>query len=136
MSIITEKEQKLVLVCIYDPLPLEKIWVDRIRQEKLFEIISILENNVILLGNRAKNIESSIQLTRLEYVDSNTSSFKSLVEKIKKFVAIVRNLRNQHKVSITTFAHLDLTYIENMFEDIEEEASKRGYLPKLEDMPL
>ena len=73
MSIIAEREQKLVLVCIYDPLPLQKIWVDRIRQEKLFEIISILEDNVILLRNMAKNIESSIQLIRLEYADSNNT---------------------------------------------------------------
>ena len=60
-------------------------------------------------------------------------SDKLLVEKIKRFIILIENLRNQYGV-FTTFAHLDLTYIENMFEDIEEEASKKGYLPKLEDM--
>ena len=94
MSIIAEREQKLVLVCIYDPLPLQKIWVDRIRQEKLFEIISILEDNVILLRNMAKNIESSIQLTRLEYVDSNNSSFdKRNLEIYEKLLQLLPPLR-------------------------------------------
>lgn len=94
MSIIAEREQKLVLVCIYDPLPLQKIWVDRIRQEKLFEIISILEEKVILLRNMAKNIESSIQLTRLEYVDSNISAFdKRNLEIYEKLLQLLPPLR-------------------------------------------
>lgn len=62
-------------------------------------------------------------------------SDKLLVEKTKRFIILIEKLRNQYGV-FTTFAHLDLTYIENMFEDIEEEASKKGYLPKLEDMQL
>lgn len=63
------------------------------------------------------------------------NSDKYLLDKIKSFIILVKNLRNQTEVS-TTFAQLDLTYIENTFESIEEGAFKKGYLPKIEKMPL
>lgn len=75
MAIIAEKTQKLVLVCLYDPLPLQKVWVDHIRQENLFEVISVIAENAIILANPAKKTEISVQLTRLEYTDSNDSAF-------------------------------------------------------------
>lgn len=65
----------------------------------------------------------------------NDYSDEQLLEKIKSFVILVENLRNQSEVP-TTFTQLDLTYVENTFEIIEEEAYKNGYLPKLDDMSL
>lgn len=61
-----------------------------------------------------------------------------LIEEVRRFVILGENLLKQYldPIDSITFAHLDLTYIENIFESIEEEASKKGYLPKLEDMPL
>ncbi|OGL40357.1 MAG: hypothetical protein A2042_05515 [Candidatus Schekmanbacteria bacterium GWA2_38_11] len=58
-----------------------------------------------------------------------------IIVKVKKFVNLIDGLNQQCEVP-TTFSHLDLTYIENIFESIEQEASKDGYLPKLEDMSL
>lgn len=62
-------------------------------------------------------------------------SDKYLLDKVKSFIILVKNLRTQTEAS-TTFTQLDLTYIENTFESIEEEAFKKGYLPKLEEMPV
>lgn len=75
MAITNKRERQVVLVCIYDPLPLQKVWIDHIRQEKLFEIISVIAESAILLASPAKKIEISVQLTRLEYTDSNDSAF-------------------------------------------------------------
>lgn len=94
MAIITERDQKLVLVCIHDPLPLQKIWIDRIRQEKLFEIISIIEENAIFLANPAKRTEISVQLTRLEYTDSNDSAFdKRSLDTYERLLQLLPPLR-------------------------------------------
>ena len=65
------------------------------------------------------------------FIDSD----EYLLDKVKSFIILVENLRNQTEVS-TTFTQLDLTYIENIFESIEEEAFKKGYLPKLEESIL
>lgn len=75
MSIITERNQNLVLVCIYNPLPFQEILIDRIRKEKFFEFISIAEENTILLVKPDKKTQISVRSTRLEYIDSNESVF-------------------------------------------------------------
>ncbi len=58
-----------------------------------------------------------------------------LIDNVKRFVVLTSNLRKQIE-AFATFSHLDLTYVENIFESIEEEASIQGIMPKLEDMPL
>lgn len=75
MPIISKKNGKLTLVCIYDPLPLEKVWIDKIREGRVFDTISVLEGNAILFAKKDANIEGSLQLIRLEYNDSNVDDF-------------------------------------------------------------
>ncbi|OGL40356.1 MAG: hypothetical protein A2042_05510 [Candidatus Schekmanbacteria bacterium GWA2_38_11] len=94
MAIKAEKLQKLILVCIYDPLPIQKVRIDQIRQEELFELISIIEEKGIFLADQAKNTEISIQLTRLEYTDSNNLAFdKRNLEIYENIVQLLPPLR-------------------------------------------
>lgn len=61
---------------------------------------------------------------------------RDLIKKIKRLVDQCDGLLLQFEDTKLTFSGMDLTYIENEFESIEAEASKGGFLPKLEDMAI
>ncbi len=94
MSIKNTNDQKLILVCIFDPLPLDKIKIDQIRQEGLFEFITEFEGNAILLANQVKKVQASVQLTRLEYTDINQTEFeKRSLDLFEKLLQVLPPLR-------------------------------------------
>lgn len=94
MGIEAEKHRKAIIVCIFDPLPLDKVRVDQIRQENLFEVVASLEGNAIFLASPSKNIEISVQLTRLEYIDANDAPFdKRNIEIYEKALKVLPPLR-------------------------------------------
>lgn len=127
--------------------------IDRIMQEKhraAPQFFGVLDPSIYILKAGIENAINSYELLPVSYnqvmirgtlrycariLDKIDDFSDSIVDKIKRYVFLVESLRRQVESS-TTFAQLDLTYIENKFEFIEEEASDRGYLPKLENLTL
>ncbi len=134
MIISPKQDQKLVIVCIYDILPLDKVKLDDIRKENIFEIIGSVGENIIVFNSPAKNIEISLQMTRLEYTDSSNTVFhKRNLEIFEKTLQSLPPLRikaigiNLH--CIYTIEDISATeFIRNKFlkdkESLEESLEK------------
>ena len=76
------------------------------------------------------------QKTAYEIKECDWSSdvCSSDLKKIGNYIALLQSLQDQFKDQEELFFRLDLTYVENVFEDIEEMSIQNGLLPRLEDV--
>lgn len=63
-----------------------------------------------------------------------TLGMSKIAKKIGNYIALLQSLQDQFKDQEELFFRLDLTYVENVFEDIEEMSIQNGLLPRLEDV--
>ncbi len=72
----------------------------------------------------------------LNKIQETTDISENVIEKIQIYVDLLKNLQMQFQNIEELFFKLDFTYIENIFEGIEQISIKNDLLPKLEDIPL
>ncbi len=81
MPIKNIQHKNVDIVYLYDPLSLDQLWIDKIRdakleESKLFNIISLLEDQALILESSKRKIRSTIQVSRLEYGDRSGVVFR------------------------------------------------------------
>jgi hypothetical protein len=76
MPIATRVPKELVVVYLYDPVPLSKFNLDPIRNQTAFSGVGSVEEGIFLLSPE-KKVRATIQTSRLEYTDENEEGFES-----------------------------------------------------------
>ncbi|MFH0887719.1 MAG: hypothetical protein V1871_00735 [Planctomycetota bacterium] len=99
--------QHVSIILLYDPCSLEKVSLDNIKESGGFDIVTQIENAVILLGNQTKKTKVTFQPIRLEFTDENNSSFKE--RDFSNFISLVTILPTLaiKAIGINIFCRLD-----------------------------
>ena len=103
----TKSPQHFSIVLLNDPVPLDKVSVDNIRKNGVFEVVTSLGNEALLLESPIKKIKANFQIIRLEFTDENSSDFdKRTFSDFESLLNLLPPLMVK-AVGVNLFARLD-----------------------------